>query len=288
MTAAAIARLAGVGRAAVSNWRRRYPDFPKPVAGRSGSPMFSRTQVEEWLRATGKADQLATAGRTETGTQRLTDLPETSSWFDLFAVEERSIADLGPGELLAKVMASLLPRTVMAARSPDADEAELPVVIDPACQEAIRLLAVADRFGNRVRLVGQEIQESAADLAALNLRSGAHDVEYEIQVGDSLLDNQLTQISWRGSRGCLRPTKRPVPMAVNRADHGPKMGVRNPGAARWRTSLGPALLCPSSPGRRRNSYSLTRTCFQASSQHIRTELVRSGVSARRHRAPDRD
>ena len=33
MTAAAIARLAGVGRAAVSNWRRRYPDFPKPVAG---------------------------------------------------------------------------------------------------------------------------------------------------------------------------------------------------------------------------------------------------------------
>ena len=29
MTAAAIARLAGVGRAAVSNWRRRYPEFPE-------------------------------------------------------------------------------------------------------------------------------------------------------------------------------------------------------------------------------------------------------------------
>ena len=31
MTAAAIARLAGVGRAAVSNWRKRHPDFPQPI-----------------------------------------------------------------------------------------------------------------------------------------------------------------------------------------------------------------------------------------------------------------
>ena len=54
-------------------------------------------------------------------------------------------------------------------------------------------MAVADRFGNRVRLAGQEIQESAADLAALNLRSSPHDVQYEIHVGDSLLDDQLTQ-----------------------------------------------------------------------------------------------
>ena len=55
MTAAAIARLAGVGRAAVSNWRRRYPDFPRPVAGSPGSasPMFSRAEVEDWLTATG-------------------------------------------------------------------------------------------------------------------------------------------------------------------------------------------------------------------------------------------
>src|SRR5712691_7265736 len=161
MTAAAIARLAGVGRAAVSNWRRRYPDFPKPVAGSSASPMFSRAEVQEWLTATGKADQLATAGRTTNGTQRLTSLPtlsdelhETSSWREVFGAEERSIADLSSGELLAKVMASLLPRTIAAARSADADDAELPVVIDPACFEATLLMAVADRFGNRLRLAG--------------------------------------------------------------------------------------------------------------------------------------
>src|ERR1700732_1132485 len=99
--AAAIARLAGVGRAAVSNWRRRYPDFPKPVAGGPGSPMFSRAQVEDWLTATGKADQLATAGRTETGTQLLTSLSAPTSdpreiykWKKIFGVQERSITDL--------------------------------------------------------------------------------------------------------------------------------------------------------------------------------------------------
>ena len=81
ITAAAIARLAGVGRSAVANWRRRYPDFPKPVGGSPTSPTFERAAVEEWLKKTGKADQLATAGRTETGTERI-------------AAPERSVSDL--------------------------------------------------------------------------------------------------------------------------------------------------------------------------------------------------
>ena len=58
VTAAAIARLAGVGRAAVSNWRRRYADFPRPVGGTETSPSFALTEVEEWLRAQGKLAEL--------------------------------------------------------------------------------------------------------------------------------------------------------------------------------------------------------------------------------------
>ncbi|GAB2445540.1 N-6 DNA methylase [Streptosporangium sandarakinum] len=54
VAAADIARLAGVGRAAVSNWRRRFDDFPVPVGGTSSSPLFSLTEVEEWLRRQGK------------------------------------------------------------------------------------------------------------------------------------------------------------------------------------------------------------------------------------------
>ncbi|WP_234430602.1 N-6 DNA methylase [Streptomyces sp. NRRL F-4489] len=54
MTAAGIARLAGVGRAAVSNWRRRHADFPKPVGGTETSPAFALREVEQWLRDQGK------------------------------------------------------------------------------------------------------------------------------------------------------------------------------------------------------------------------------------------
>ncbi|AWW39181.1 N-6 DNA methylase [Streptomyces cadmiisoli] len=54
VTAAGIARLAGVGRAAVSNWRRRHADFPKPVGGTETSPSFSLAEVETWLRRQGK------------------------------------------------------------------------------------------------------------------------------------------------------------------------------------------------------------------------------------------
>ncbi|QMU74305.1 N-6 DNA methylase [Streptacidiphilus sp. P02-A3a] len=54
MTAGGIARLAGVGRAAVSNWRRRYQDFPRPVGGTDTSPAFDLDEVEQWLRSQGK------------------------------------------------------------------------------------------------------------------------------------------------------------------------------------------------------------------------------------------
>ncbi|MEV5611082.1 N-6 DNA methylase [Streptomyces sp. NPDC052225] len=54
VTAAGIARLAGVGRAAVSNWRRRHADFPKPVGGTETSPSFALAEIEDWLRAQGK------------------------------------------------------------------------------------------------------------------------------------------------------------------------------------------------------------------------------------------
>lgn len=58
-----IARLANVGRAAVSNWRRRYPDFPKPVAGTAASPLYALTEVEAWLIRHGKDFELGPGDR---------------------------------------------------------------------------------------------------------------------------------------------------------------------------------------------------------------------------------
>ncbi|GAA2442612.1 hypothetical protein GCM10010405_27670 [Streptomyces macrosporus] len=56
VTLAEIARIAWVGRTAVSNWRRRYDNFPSPVGGTDTSPQFSLPQVEEWLRRENKLE----------------------------------------------------------------------------------------------------------------------------------------------------------------------------------------------------------------------------------------
>lgn len=58
-----IARLADVGRAAVSNWRRRFPDFPQPVGGTSASPLYSLAAVEAWLTKHGKSFRLQPGDR---------------------------------------------------------------------------------------------------------------------------------------------------------------------------------------------------------------------------------
>ncbi|MBC8092218.1 MAG: SAM-dependent DNA methyltransferase, partial [Pseudonocardia sp.] len=54
VSAAEVARLAGVGRAAVSNWRRRHADFPRPVGGSDTSPRFWLADIESWMRNQGK------------------------------------------------------------------------------------------------------------------------------------------------------------------------------------------------------------------------------------------
>ncbi|MDR3084341.1 MAG: N-6 DNA methylase [Streptomyces sp.] len=59
VTLAEIARIAGVGRAAVSNWRRRHDSFPARIGGTDVSPQFSLAQVEQWLRDNGKLKDIA-------------------------------------------------------------------------------------------------------------------------------------------------------------------------------------------------------------------------------------
>lgn len=54
-----IARIAGVRPSAVSNWRRRHDDFPKPVSGTGKNPRFGLAEVEEWLRQEGKTADIS-------------------------------------------------------------------------------------------------------------------------------------------------------------------------------------------------------------------------------------
>lgn len=49
LSPANIAELASVSRPVVSNWRRRYDDFPDPVGGTDARPLFSREDIITWL-----------------------------------------------------------------------------------------------------------------------------------------------------------------------------------------------------------------------------------------------
>lgn len=308
ITAAAIARLAGVGRAAVSNWRKRYPGFPQPVGGSASSPTFDRSEVVNWLRETGKGDQLATAGQTDGGTLRVS-APEAdlTRFADAAALQsrqwmpERSIADLGPRDLLARTMAALLPRSI----APDTDEpvhpvdevfsqspspagdgsypgdmngsADLPVVVDPACGAGLALMAVASRFGSRVRLAGQEIDEGVARVAAFNLAGNSCGAAYEVHAGDSFTSSQLGGYLGRAAAVvCEPPFDRPEwPVKELTTDRRWEFGIPAPrdGELAWAQHCyahlrphGVAVMAVSQ-----------RTCVQPSGEHIRTALVRSGV-----------
>lgn len=181
VTAAWIARRVGVGRAAVANWRKRYSDFPEPVAGGPNSPLFSWAAVQQWLVDTGKADQLAAVGRTDTGTQRIGDaspLPEDP---------DRDLSALEPRELLARVLVSLLPG--LGDDDSRDDDVEPPVVLDPACRDASVLIAVAERFGDHLRLAAQAPGEVDAD----GVRRALPGPGLDVRVGDALQTDQFAR-----------------------------------------------------------------------------------------------
>ncbi|MEU9173299.1 N-6 DNA methylase [Streptomyces sp. NPDC048420] len=115
VTAAGIARLAGVGRAAVSNWRRRHADFPRPVGGTETSPSFALAEVESWLRKQGKLAEVPLRERVwqqlsghpagpvtaliHAGCALLLIRDRPPVWLDVSAGSDERLAQLLPGAL---------------------------------------------------------------------------------------------------------------------------------------------------------------------------------------------
>jgi N-6 DNA Methylase len=279
MTAAAIARLAGVGRAAVSNWRKRHPDFPQPVGGSPASPLFDRDAVVAWLKTTGKADQLATAGQTDGGTQRVSPLPPDLAYREHLtssgeSFPGRSMTSLPPRELFARAVAALLPEDVAVSRNANGDAL---AILDPACEGAVLLMAVADRFGDQVRLAGQEIAEGPARIAAFNLSVNSHGAKFEVHTGDSFTDNQLAGYLGRAAAVvCEPPFDRPDwPVAELTTDPRWEFGIPAPrdGELAWVQHCYAHLR----PGGTAIVAVTPRTCVATSGEHIRAALIRTGV-----------
>lgn len=119
LSLAGIARLAGVGRAAVSNWRRRHNDFPDPVGGTDASPMFSLTDAESWLLRHGKIDE------------------SSSGWDRLWP----RIEDLGDRDGMAHLLASAGERLAIPTMEPPR-EAPGPGVADRRLVDEVVRLAL--------------------------------------------------------------------------------------------------------------------------------------------------
>ncbi|MEV6153780.1 N-6 DNA methylase [Nonomuraea sp. NPDC052129] len=198
-----IARLAGVGRAAVSNWRRRHDDFPLPIGGTANQPLFSLRQVESWLRRYGKSYQVSLGDRVwqrlkAAGDLRLGELvaqagvllttgdsklePELAGLVSELAEQHDPLTAY---EFLCERYLEAHSRQLSVTRD---DVAELMVglvrtddatILDPACGVGTLLLN-----SGAVKVLGQDLSETSAIITAARLR--LRGAEAEVVPGDSM------------------------------------------------------------------------------------------------------
>ncbi|MEU6467088.1 N-6 DNA methylase [Streptomyces sp. NPDC046976] len=212
VTGAEIARLAGVTRAAVSNWRRRYDDFPAPAGGAANSPLYALTEVQEWLDRQRKGQEVSPevelwqAMRAAYGEQMVSGLAQVAAALagqtrpglpDDVATRVQALARTGSSVDLVN---GLTDRFMDSARRAGSDQVtpervvravrhfapELPssaTVFDPACGIGVLLLSVASDAGTTC--YGQEVDDDSARFAQFRAdllgRSGVR-----IVAGDSL------------------------------------------------------------------------------------------------------
>lgn len=139
------------------------------------------------------------------------------------------------------------------------------------------LTAVGDRFGGGIRLVGQDVVVSTVTRAVLCLRGTAHQVPYDIRIGDSLLEDRLGEYQGKAAAVVCEPPFAPAPWPWSDLAGDPRwsFGVPGPrdGELAWVQHCY-AFLRPRGVAVVAVSAS---TCVSASSQPIRAALVRSGV-----------
>ncbi|MEN3538107.1 N-6 DNA methylase [Microbispora sp. ZYX-F-249] len=171
VNAADIARLADVGRAAVSNWRKRFEDFPQPVGGTASSPAFSLADIEAWLRRHGRYVEVAPVERlwqrlrASTDDIRLGDAVAYAGTLLLSVREDPgSWRDLGDDALLGR-----LPEAPPDGVAVDADLVRAIAEVGEAEGPAAAFRGICDRY---VELHSRRLLATPRPVAELMARLG--------------------------------------------------------------------------------------------------------------------
>lgn len=304
VTAAEIARLAGVTRAAVSNWRRRRSDFPAPVGGTSASPLFSLAEVRQWLEGQREGREVSgevrlwQALRGTYGEEMVRALAAVGNYLrgdaeqltDQTAREavDRLVVDRTPTEVMDALIARLLESTARAAldgvstlrlaRAVREFAGETSgTVFDPAC--GIGTLLVAVGGGAVQSRLGQDTHADATRVAQVRAALAATGAAAPVQVvaGDSLRADAFPDL--RADLVVCEP-----PTAV--ADWGREQLLIDP---RWEAgvpSRGESELAwlqhcyhHTAPGGRAVVVLPASVAHRRSGRRIRAELVRRGCVA---------
>lgn len=228
-----IADLAGVSRAAVSNWRKRMNDFPHPKGGSASKPLFAASDIDAWLAAhpekqkpTASVDPNARAWESrlwgianlfrgyvsihtlgELFVRTAVELVEGRPSHASRDVSQQSVDELRYAlgsvsrEHLPEAIDGLLERTSRALGKAAGETgfvgsrtstllASLAATVDggtlydPACGIGVALLQARDMGASPDRIVGHEINETAAEIALG--RAALRGVDIEVRIADVL------------------------------------------------------------------------------------------------------
>lgn len=293
ISAAEVARLAGVTRAAVSNWRRRHADFPQPVGG-GRNALFTLDEICAWLERQRKSGDVAgevhlwQALRGLYGDDMirgLADVAELLAQGSAGALDgstQSLVRDLAAATTPAETVEGLVERFINSTGHGTTARLVRAVrraagkaggtIFDPACGTGTLLFAFHSGAG--LTLTGQEVNRAAVRLARARAAL-VGEPEPKVRLGDSLRDD-----GWPGLGADLVVCDPPVKVA----DWGREELLLDP---RW--EFGVPTRAESELAWLQHCYAHTApsgrvifvmppsVAYRAPGRRIRAELVRRGV-----------
>lgn len=304
VTGSEIARIAGVTRAAVSNWRRRYDDFPAPAGGGANSPLFDLAEVQAWLNKQHKGQDVTDEVQlwqvlrgaygddilggladlaqvlAAPGGEEPSALPAQAVRLARRMAEESSPADVVDGlaerftESVRRAGSDQVtsPRVIRAVRHSAGDLASDAVLFDPACGIGTLLLTTGTNRGSR--RCGQEVDTRSARFARWRAEL-AKPAPIEVRQGDSLRADQ-----WPDLKADLVVCDPPV----SDADWGreellldPRWELGTPSRAEGELAWLQHAYAHTAPGGRVVMVMPASVAYRKAGRRIRAELVRRGI-----------